>query len=488
MRNPLLFTNYLERRRVIVNPLLFMLIILLACNGCEKRIDFKTISIEIPKNGVLKIRDCAKWYVDFGEVKKTLIYKDKIISVGLNGGFACLSSKNFQPDTTLERIMNTDFFTNAAVYQDTLFAEKFDKYYYWDSNSWIEYSKPLKVAYFTLLYDDKNVAFYSACGGEFGSILFVYNKETGETRILLTTCPDTVLKTDKGYFIGTHLYHMSGFSGSYFIKNLNELPLIPDSLLKVEELYDPYLLFKLLRDTTLAKLEIHDFTSHFRTTEEEDPLIIASFNARNELFHILDPLARRGYDDDRRLLARLTGDEWEILDTLSNCNPVTTFQFKDVTILNETHYGNGFTLIRNDTIFKITYATDYPGYYGPTLEGYNISSDNERKMTAAATSVWNATDSITGETPEGQPRLSIEFDYKNRYRIMGYSGNNLDGNYIIDGVKKHRLKLQYDWSYLKQIFTDGDRLFVFFSRWDEFPKYGLIEITDIDEFVKIYEE
>ena len=93
---------------------------------------FKHAEINITINGELNIQNCAKWFIDFSRIKRTVVYRDKIICVGFNGGFACLDRSGMKQDTTFERKLNSDFFTNASVFQDTLFAEKFDKIFFWN--------------------------------------------------------------------------------------------------------------------------------------------------------------------------------------------------------------------------------------------------------------------------------------------------------------------------------------------------------------------
>ena len=86
----------------------------------------KTVTVP----NVLPINKCANWYVDFSQLKKTVIYSDNIISMGSYGGFACLDYNSLTLDESFTNKLNSDFFTNIACYNDTLFAEKFNDIFY----------------------------------------------------------------------------------------------------------------------------------------------------------------------------------------------------------------------------------------------------------------------------------------------------------------------------------------------------------------------
>ena len=70
----------------------------------------KTISVP----NVLPINKCANWYVDFSQLKKTVIYSDNIISMGSYGGFVCLDYNSLALDESFTNKLNSDFYTNIA--------------------------------------------------------------------------------------------------------------------------------------------------------------------------------------------------------------------------------------------------------------------------------------------------------------------------------------------------------------------------------------
>ena len=491
-----LINRYIMRNRNLTTILLFVLLLgLWGCNEQSPTVKditkFKIVYTNITENGVKNIQNCANWYIDFSRIKRTVVYKDKIICVGFNGGFACLNSSDLKQNTVLENKLNTDFFTNATIYQDTLFAEKFDKLFFWDSDKWVEYLRPLPINYFDLLLEDKTYAFYSSCMGEFGSILFAYNKTTGKTKAEFTTCPNSVVKTNLGYYVGTHLYHISGWSGSYIIKDVEKLKTVPDSLKNTEGRFDIDPRFTFIQDTSLearnnylpfkfsiAKETIDTNSTYFHP----DMMLVASFNSRGKMYHIIDP--RVFEKKEQKFIGTVMNDTLKVIDTLENCTAETVFQFGNTTIINEEFYGEGFTMIRNDTIFKVTFTTLHPNYQGPNHDGYQLTTDQSKKPTAHINYTFNYPD-----VKPGQPEREIEFAFGSKYKVVGNYGNGQDGNYIYINGDKTKLKFHDQWNFMEKIFVYDNRLFVFFKNLGNIGfKYGLIEVTNVEVFTQKYKE
>ena len=389
-----------------------ILLLLTTLTNCKPKMQsnesfrgFKHAEINITINGELNIQNCAKWFIDFSRIKRTVVYRDKIICVGFNGGFACLDGSSMKQDTTFERKLNSDFFTNASVFQDTLFAEKFDKIFFWNIDRWVEYSHPLPIKYFDLLSEDKVYAFYSSCMGEFGSILFVYNKTTKETKAEFTTCPNSVIKTSLGYYVGTHLYHMAGWSDSYTIKNIEKLKTISPSMGNQEGRYDIDPRFSFLQDTSVETRNNH---LPFKFFYPKEIMIVASFDIKGKMYHIVDA---RDFKKNReqRFIGTVSNDTLRIIDSIENCTAETTLQFENTSIINEEFYGQGLTMIRNDTIFKITFTTLHPNYQGTKLEGYNLSTDQSKKLTSIKEYASNITEKNEWTPKPGQPEREIKF-------------------------------------------------------------------------------
>jgi hypothetical protein len=303
---------------------------------------FKILNIDLEKNNV----------ANFTRLKRTFLYRDKIISFGLYGGFACLNARNFERDTVLEKQLNANDFSKAGIYQDTLFGEKFKELFYWSSNKWMKYQTPQPIKYFDIVYEDNHHVFYTSSSGEFGTIIFAYDKNARKTYAQLTTEPNSILKTDTGYFVGIHSYH-GGFSGIYSIKNVSGMKPVSDTLRHIRTLYDRDFRFSALWDTSAHYLSNYADFRHKGLNENFPEMITASFITNGKLFHIVDPwdVNNRG----KRYLCKTEKDSLVIIDTLNNIKPSLAFRYKAGTIINEEEYQDGFTLVRNDTIFRITF-------------------------------------------------------------------------------------------------------------------------------------
>ncbi len=475
-------TNY----NIKFTTALLLLTILTACKSKlqqnESLKNFKHVDINITINGELNIQNCANWYIDFSSIKRTVVYKEKIICVGLNGGFACLNRSDLKQDTIFEKKLNTDFFTNASVFQDTLFAEKFDKIFFWNSDQWTEYPNPLPINYFDLLFEDKTYTFYSTCMGEFGSILFAYNKTTKETKADFTTCPNSVLKTGFGYYVGVHLYHMHGSSNSYTIKDIEKLKIISPAMRNERGIFYADPRFSFLQDTSV---ETRNNYLPFKYYYPKDIMIVASFDYKGKMYHIVDSREFKK-DREQRFIGTVSNDTLRIIDSMENCNPATTFQFENASIINED--GQGFTMIRNDTIFKITFTTLHPNYQEPKLEGYNLSTYESMKLIALDKKIKNSTDD-NDWTPESQQHeRETKFKHGNKYKVVVNYDNGQIGNYIYINNKKTKLQYSDRRDFTSTIFTYDHRLFIFFRNFGYDFKYGLIELTDIDKFAQVYKE
>jgi hypothetical protein len=469
-------TNY----NLTFTTTLLLLIVFTSCKSKtqqnESLKNFKHVDVNITINGELNIQNCANWYINFSRIKRTVVYKEKVICVGLNGGFACLNRSDLKQDTIFEKKLNTDFFTNAAVFQDTLFAEKFDKIFFWNTDQWAEYPHPLPIRYFDLLFEDKTYIFYSSCMGEFGSILFAYNKTTKETKGELTTCPNSVLKTGLGYYVGVHLYHMHGWSNSYTIKNIEKLKIIPASMRNERGVYHADPRYSFLKDTSAETRNNH---LPFKFFYPKDIMIVASFDYKGKMYHFVDAMDYKK-NGEQRFIGTVSNDTLRIIDSMENCAPATTFQFENTSIINED--GQWFTMIRNDTIFKITFTTLHPNYQGPKLEGYNFSTNQSKKPTSIKEYTFNYPENDDLTLKPGQHEREIKFKLGNKYKVVSIYDKGHGGNYIYINNKKSKLKLSGQWNFIRTIFTYDDRLFIFFSY------LGLIELKDIDKFVQVYKE
>ena len=190
-----------------------------------KSIKKKEISFEV--NSIIEINDCILWHVDFSELKSTVLYKNHFISMGLYGGFVAVDTSLTNVNRQYSKKLNSDLYTNLAVRHDTLFAEKFNKIYFLSDKdtSWIPYQLNEPIALFDILLEDEKYVFYSISQGEFGTILFIYDKEIRKLRVAYYgDDPKCIYFHNDAYYINASLRHGSGsstFKSLHNIRNLN---------------------------------------------------------------------------------------------------------------------------------------------------------------------------------------------------------------------------------------------------------------------------
>ena len=96
-----------------------LLAILCALTTNASKTKFTLKKVEIKVYDTINIDGIAKWYLNFDKLKNTVIYSNKLISVGLNGGFVCINPRNMEVDSIFSKKLNSDFFTNLVYRQDT---------------------------------------------------------------------------------------------------------------------------------------------------------------------------------------------------------------------------------------------------------------------------------------------------------------------------------------------------------------------------------
>jgi len=201
----------------------------------------KRIQIKVPD--IVTLDSAARWYLNFDRLKKTVIYSNRIISMGLHGGFICINPTKMELDSDYTKKLNTDFYTNVICRQDTLFAEKFGKIYYLNRDTrWAEYNLKLPVKLFEIVYEDEHYIFYPSDFGEWGACLFIYDKYLHCTKGLeVSDCPISVVKKDKKYTIGGASYGGVGSYEIYSLKDLDKLkPIVNDNSNTSMEILNKY--------------------------------------------------------------------------------------------------------------------------------------------------------------------------------------------------------------------------------------------------------
>jgi hypothetical protein len=370
--------------------------------------------IKIKTSFKLEIGACLNWYTSFENIKKTVVYKDRIISVGLYGGLCCLKAQSFEVDKVMTKKLNSDLFTDISVIGDTLFSELFDKVYYLDNNLiWKTYEKVKPIKYFSTLLDDKDYIFYFSDSGEWSGVLFVYNKKSGINRALIISCPRSVVQLNKVYHVSACMEHL-GLWGDYVkISDIEKLRAVSDTLSLRDRCWQ---MFRYQINDTTKKA--NEFIHHGGITQNNwDTVIISSFAMGERMFHFI-------HMDRKLYIGRIINNKFIFLDTIPYIDPENIISYGDrLKVVNERCWSKGFCLIRNDTVYKITFENSY------------FPKDNQVSSSKSYTSIFNGGNIWT--IKPGQAACEIEFDFNKTYKIIGLYGNNQDGNYIVvDGKKK----------------------------------------------------
>lgn len=459
--------------RVLILVFLIKLNPLFGQSANEK---FHQTELKISRNSEITIRDFAIWYIDFSRVKNTVVFENKIISVGHNGGFACLNLEDFIIDEEFEQLLNTDFFTNVSVVSDTLFSEKHNKIYFFNNGKWEPYTNPLPINYFSILLEDNEYIFYSTYQGEFGSILWIYNKDTRLTRCLFMADIRSVVNTDNGYLVNAYLYNFITKTSSFYIHDVKKLPITNPELRFLETRYDTNENFVSARNIS----ELPNGTLSAYKTYHKDSIILASFKNEENIYHIMNSAEPWMYNPsiDHRLIGTMKNNSLIITDSLKfGVKPSRIRSFGNINVISEPFYGEGFTIIIDENIYNIRYQNIHPSYDGMRLNPYHLQTENTWKISEHLryTFNWNLDENLP---KPGQAEREISYKYGNHV-LSGNYGNEMDGIYI-DNIN---IGFVDRWNFIESIFEYESRLFVFFGNLGNTNfKYGLIEITDIEKF------
>lgn len=439
----------------------------------------KTISVP----NVLQINKCVKWHVDFDRLKKTVIYSDKIISMGLYGGFVCLDYKSLTLDESFTNQLNTDFFTNIACFNDTLFAEKFDEIFYWSENDiiWKKYNFLLPVKFFDIIYQDKDYIFYPVDFGEWGARLFIYDKRKKVTKALNTgNCANAIIKIDGNYLISGSTRHMFGFSNLFSLQDIDAMPVLVDhskkkSTTSVQEYWK-------------MNVSLEESNKPVGYKEEQPPLmgtvLSSTFLFQNTIYHFMEAKSSNGK------MTLLKNQQGKLVqqDSLASFKIDFTNSYNGDCVFNAGIYDQGFILLQKNRLIRIKYEPQVPY----TFEDRMVNNSGNIEFVPYFTLYEKLIDrdSIVKEKIVRENNMIVS--RKTTYRINDkdyihtahYQDNKIFINY--QGEEK-RLKFDNSENVLRYCIKNGGTDFLyFFCLGNINHKYGLIEVTDWKKFFEDY--
>lgn len=439
----------------------------------------KRILIKVPD--IVTIDSSARWYLNFDRIKKTVIYSNRIISMGLHGGFVCINPTNMEFDSVFTKKINTDFYTNLICRQDTLFAEKFGKVFYLNRDTvWKEYDLKLPVKLFEIVYEDEHYIFYPSDFGEWGSRLFIYDKYLNCTKGLeVSDCPISIVKKNNKYIIGGGNYGGVGSSEIYTLKDLDKLKAIVNgnSNVSIERLNKYWIGFERL-DYSYSK-------NFIEPIKKESGDVITIFQHDSILYYLEDfkvSIINQKYT----CISSFENDSIKI-NKLNFGDLITVKQYRKNTLVEcLNHMKSNFLYFNSDTIYNISYSTNKSYTYEDKLwsnKNYYLTIRGE---------IINQ-DSVTeSKYNNGNNGQCISLNYNiNKHAEISYSVNGWDKSkanfYITQNEKKHYVKFISKNNFLCFCFKHyGNDYLYFLNSGNVEHKYGLIEIIDLDRFIDNY--
>jgi hypothetical protein len=309
---------------------------------------FKYIEKSYQTNNKLIKASSVRWYADFESIRKTVLFKDLFISFANTDGLICLNANNFEINQQMNNKLNTDYFTNINIFQDTLIAEKYGKIFYLNSDTnWVEYTNLLPIKYFDILYDDYNYVLYRTDCGEFGGLFFMYNKINKKTKILASYSNIVQVSKINNTFLIEDLYVFHSSFG--YITNMDSIGIIE----KHPENY-----FDCFKNDNLINYD--KFLVQSNVNNDEYKPIFEYY--RNVLNHFSPPPNISFFVNGRKYYFVLGSDslnisyleklEYKPIQKFRKFDPTISRSFGNTTILN-IEYDRDVIIIRNDTIVRI---------------------------------------------------------------------------------------------------------------------------------------
>jgi hypothetical protein len=472
-----------------ITAFLFALLILSAYSCRRPHIEeikspFHKKTIHINVNGEQHYKGCIRRYLQFESLESSILYKGKVISTTTMGGFIAFDLGKMERDTTLERLLNTDFFTGIALFRDTLFTQKFGAIYYWNTEHWKAYSSKLPVNCFELIYEDSASAFFCTDGGEFGSMIYRYDFGSATTNAYYSYGVNSMFRVDSGYFIGHHLRHMSDFSYMEVVLDTRNWVKVSRALsLAGSTMFDRNKAFDSIRAAskiaeqnsspyhcTISRFQKHLPRSEGRRRPDsscEHIMISGSFIYGKTIYHFTEG----EYGDSQVYLTTIRHDTLYTVDSLPLTRMNQVRYFGNTALIS---HANGFTILRGDTLLRVRYHTQLPSYHGPKLEFAYYPTDSLEKPLKIITPTYNMDEDyrpIKGK-PYNEFHISIDKIRSIHIWSNSWPDNTVESIWQVGNIHRRIPIPEVPYT----AFILHDRPFLWY--WS----LGLMEITDFERF------
>lgn len=442
----------------------------------------KEISFEV--NSTIEINDCIIWHVDFSELKSTVLYKSHFISMGLYGGFVAIDKSLTYVNRQYSKKLNSDLYTNLAVRHDTLFAEKFNKIYYLSDKdtSWISYQLNEPISLFDILFEDEKYVFFSISQGEFGTILFIYDKEIRKLRVAsYGDDPKCIYYQDNEYYINASLRHGGGSSTFKSLHNISNLNIISEEKNSGNPLFTLQSHFRRLPVTEYPDISFNPSVGKniLKTVLpiEYGIMVNNTFMIDNNNYHFTD---FNGFNQnlsyDKTYITEVVDKKLVIVDSLESFRVLRTKTYGNFTIIESYFIDDGYYMSDKGYLYRIKFLGTHD---------YDLEYDN----TSVIIDGKPIQDSICNETYIRKPNFKREFLclLDSNLTINSFGSNQYRELYFQESKNKRRILLNSKWNVLNKAFKHKENIFLyFFNLGNTDHKYGLIEIYDLERFINEY--
>ena len=204
---------------------------------------------------------------------------------------------------------------------------RFDK----NSNEWIKQLKALPLFNSEPIYETEKYICYSICHGEFGGLVFFYNKFDGKITFAPATCAVSLMNYKNGFYIISNLAHMMGSTDIVRIDNPDLLYILPDSLYKPDKWDRIFNYYPILCDTSISNKQI------IPIYDEWEKLITSGFRISSKNYFLTNMMFK---DKWRTHLTRFENDSLKVINTVD-----TIFSGLPASHGEITRESNGWTVI-----------------------------------------------------------------------------------------------------------------------------------------------
>jgi hypothetical protein len=361
---------------------------------------------------------------------------------------------------------------------DTLFAEKFNEIYYLNltDTTWKAYSLNEPVALFDILFEDEEFVFYSISRGEWGTILFVYDKSENLLRATpYQDDPKCVYFKEGQYYINASLRHGSGSSSFKRISNPKSIPIVstPQNIQ--------------LLISHFNKLPIVDYPPiNLKNLEKAKQLenliniqygimVTNTMSIMGRDFHFTDynQWKEQYQSYDKTYITEIIDKKLNVVDSVNAYRVLRTKTYGSFTIIESKFISNGLYISKGNTIFRIVFkgTPDHDFWSNQSTTKYVNGEVIPNRIDFFRT-VENNTFNYTISPDTSIIAVGARDPIKLYFNIKG-------------GTKNLKL-LSSDNILYKACAFKGNTLLYFKNLGNQDHKYALLEIYDMQRFINEY--